>query len=837
MFKKKLLVITDAPYAFSGYGNQVDKIMTEMVKRGWDVYAFACNYFPNGKEEKDENGYVVFNGIKTILLEDIWNGPEYLYPSKEKVKNAMDEINPDIVFTLNDFYRVAPYLELGPEFINKWVHWLPIDNDYDDKYTPQFENQLKNLVFITEFGKRMESPKTPDVEYIDMVYHGINSEEFKPVDKDFVKKINNNTGKFVITTVARHQPRKMVYHTAKAVFKFLQKHPDAIWICKTDPLDSSMRNHPEDERDLISLAAKNGVSSQVIYVNAALPVQQLNDLYNNGDIFITLTGGEGFNIPLAESMMAGVPCIVTASTTGPELLDGGRLGYLVPVKTKKSVGAFNIVYDIADIDYAVNCLEKCYMDWKTKGGELEFLGKECRKFALEHFALNKIVDRWEAIFNRMYQNVKNNKTDEEANYLVNTLYGLTGTVVDIGCETGELVKKLNELGIDAYGIDSNPVVLNYIDDSVKDKIFIESSSKMSASDKEYNWGLVIDLLNVLSNDDLEKTLQEIKRTCNKAYIRINYDNRGKDWWGNKIQQSGLDIIANRNNEFIVKEKSFVPESIKETDRFIVGIPTKDRVRSLWRTLDSLIGQTVSNFDVIIADDSRYDHLIDDEPLQKIIEKLNKKGVHVFLFLAHGINQADAHNKILNQAKMRGSKLVFRCDDDVTLEPTHLERLFKEFVKDKECKYAAMGGIILNPGNIESQKIPTNWRELPEFAGTMNPCVLYAQTFKYPDNIEYRDDIQHLYSSYMYRTVLMDKVGGFPVNLSSVAYREETLGLYELYLQGYKMKIVTKAFAMHWHESAGGCRSIDGEKARKLYEKDEKKFYESLKELYKKYSIN
>jgi len=119
---------------------------------------------------------------------------------------------------------------------------------------------------------------------------------------------------------------------------------------------------------------------------------------------------------------------------------------------------------------------------------------------------------------------------------------------------------------------------------------------------------------------------------------------------------------------------------------------------------------------------------------------------------------------------------------------------------------------------------------------MNPCVLYAQTFKYPDDVEYRDDIQHLYSSYMYRTVLLDKVGGFPVNLSSVAYREETLGLYELYLQGYKMKIVTKAWAMHWHEQSGGCRSIDKDKAMSLYAKDEKKFYESLDALHKKYQI-
>ncbi|MEI6297426.1 MAG: hypothetical protein WCO84_07365, partial [bacterium] len=78
------------------------------------------------------------------------------------------------------------------------------------------------------------------------------------------------------------------------------------------------------------------------------------------------------------------------------------------------------------------------------------------------------------------------------------------------------------------------------------------------------------------------------------------------------------------------------------------------------------------------------------------------------------------------------------------------------------------------------------------------------------------------------------IGGFPNGLSAVASREETLPLYEMYLQGYKMKIMTKATAYHFHEQTGGCRSVEQDKAESCYSKDEQIFRERIKELDEKY---
>ena len=45
------------------------------------------------------------------------------------------------------------------------------------------------------------------------------------------------------------------------------------------------------------------------------------------------------------------------------------------------------------------------------------------------------------------------------------------TALDIGCSYGELVKFLNDFGVDAYGIDGSDYILSQADKSIKSKVF------------------------------------------------------------------------------------------------------------------------------------------------------------------------------------------------------------------------------------------------------------------------------------------------------------------------------------------------------------------------------
>lgn len=1074
MYKGRILAITDAPFAHTGYGNQADKILKNLVVRGWDVYQIACNYYPTGSEIKNSEGYIIHDGIKCIENPDIVKGYDGLYPSKESVKAIYNRIDPDVIWTLNDFYRVAAYLELGEEFVNKWVHWLPIDNSVQDVLWPPLENKMKFFAFLTKFGENKELKNVPDIMYKTMIYHGISSTEFFPLDKFKVKAGHLLHDKFVVITVAKHQPRKMVYHTAHAVCRFLKKHKSAFWVCKADPHDTSMREYPEDEANLEKIVNDYGVKEQVMFVPMNLPVDQLNDLYNTGDVFISLTGGEGFNIPLAESMLAGTVPIVTGSTSGPELVPSD-CGFLVKIEAKKKfVKTFNTPYDIADLTEAIKHLEFCYDDWKVGSPTLKSMSANGRAFAMRNFDLDKVVGDWEEVLNRVirYNNPivwhaymgrgSGFASDSETlipaleeigyNIYVNDMNGGASPILDehykklfekyldakikhdfkdniqVICNTAEtfdqisgnckvgitcaestklreyIVEKLksvqhtftigdfvrdvlvksgaNEPFVIPPAIDqkkfhylerppvgTRPFTFLHVGiiqprknveqaiagyatvfpDNGQTKFIVKSSDYGSIEElkNEYSGRKDIEFLYTkdtpFSSDDMLKLYGQADCYVNlshgeglgipemesmatglpviasnwdarkeflddevgwmlkisfmdKAYSQFDDDNghwaiydmdhyrktlkfvfehqdmareKGKkaadrmkneftpDKAARKLDELFMQLYSENKNK--KKPKILKPnynrtknkvesmtgsaiigrnprtKKITSGDRILVSIPTKDRLSSLRRTFYSLMEQTTKGFDIMVVDDSKSDEVRNDGILHDQIEMLGKMGIGTYLVRGNCPNQAAAHNKMMKHALNNGYKLVFRCDDDVTLFPDALEKLFNEFLKDDKCDYAAMGGVILYPYfPLERQKVPENWKEIHEFDGTMDLCTLIAQVHVYPDDVPYRDDVEHLYSSYMYRPELMDEIGGFPAHLSSVAFREETIGLYELYLKGYKLKIVTKSYGYHWTEPQGGCRSVTGDMAKMLYNQDEKVFREQLNRLKEKY---
>jgi len=333
----------------------------------------------------------------------------------------------------------------------------------------------------------------------------------------------------------------------------------------------------------------------------------------------------------------------------------------------------------------------------------------------------------------------------------------------------------------------------------------------------------------------EEAREKGRKSAEKILNNFSADQAAKDL--DDVLMEIYDIKV--NNKWADREErklKITVSPITDKDKILIGIPSKDRAESLVRLLKSLLNQTVSNFDIVIVDDSVKENYLQINKLNDVINKLFEKGIYVLRMRGQGINQVAAHNDVLHQALERGYKLVYRLDDDVTLEPDNIERIFKEFLKDEKCEYSAMGGIFLNPYNEESKNyLPKNWRNIKEFDGSINTLLPSAQYYKYPDDVETRDDIEHLYSSYIYRPELIYLVGGFPRDLSNVAFREETLPVYETKLQGYKLKIVTKAIGYHYNEMSGGCRSNDPKMVKEMYERDQAIFIDKIKELKKKYN--
>jgi glycosyltransferase involved in cell wall biosynthesis len=81
----------------------------------------------------------------------------------------------------------------------------------------------------------------------------------------------------------------------------------------------------------------------------AVSQQALFSLYQDYDALVLPTLFEGFGLVLVEAMAAGLPIITTAHSFGPELVEEGKTGYLVPIR---DVNALTLAIEtMAELSY------------------------------------------------------------------------------------------------------------------------------------------------------------------------------------------------------------------------------------------------------------------------------------------------------------------------------------------------------------------------------------------------------------------------------------------------------------------------------------------------------
>ena len=86
------------------------------------------------------------------------------------------------------------------------------------------------------------------------------------------------------------------------------------------------------------------------------------------------------------------------------------------------------------------------------------------------------------------------------------------TVLDVGCAYGELVKGLNDMGVEAYGVDGSEYAINNSDVSIKSKLFKVNlnSDKFPFNDKTFDVvGSFYSVEHIHNIDFFAKELQRI----------------------------------------------------------------------------------------------------------------------------------------------------------------------------------------------------------------------------------------------------------------------------------------------------------------------------------------
>jgi len=311
----KIMWVGDSPTVDTGFGVVSKNIIRELRSYGHEIVVLGINTYgdPYDPREFPYKIYPCQPGGTTEMY-----GFNKLWP-------IVDFEKPDILFFLNDPWMIADYMKRKTNdypYMKTMAYFPtdagPIKREWIDMLK-EFDAQVcysrfaENVVTDSNGGKR---PKN-----LYQIYHGIDTSVYKPLNQNIVRhEIGLDPSWFIVGMVARNQFRKRFDLLAKAFAEFATDKPDAKLYLHTSLHDVGF--------DILDLCQQVGLTSDQLIltpgVSAAKGVteQELNQIYNTFDVNALISLGDGFGLPVAESMAVGCPQLVSDHSCLKELVEG-----------------------------------------------------------------------------------------------------------------------------------------------------------------------------------------------------------------------------------------------------------------------------------------------------------------------------------------------------------------------------------------------------------------------------------------------------------------------------------------------------------------------------------
>ena len=323
MAKKKILLLSDDLRMTSGIANVSKQLVLGTVdKYDWVQLGAAIKHPEAGKVLDLNDSVREQTGVKDASVKIY---PSDGYGNADIIRQLLMIEKPDAVLHFTDprywiwLYDMEHELRQSvPLFFYHIWDDLP-DPKYNRNYYESCEwigciskqtYGITKRVWSWDKEKHWTAPADWQVSYVP---HGINSDLYKPVDvpQDFKQSVfGDKEYEFVLYWNNRNIRRKQPIDVILAFDKFVQQLPKE----KRDKVCLLMHTQPVEEHgtDLPrTIAECCSPETNVVFAPNKYSEEQLNYLYNIGDVTINVASNEGFGLATAESVMAGTPIIVT----------------------------------------------------------------------------------------------------------------------------------------------------------------------------------------------------------------------------------------------------------------------------------------------------------------------------------------------------------------------------------------------------------------------------------------------------------------------------------------------------------------------------------------------
>jgi glycosyltransferase involved in cell wall biosynthesis len=302
-------IVSDAPWAPSGYGVQARHLGAMLRDLGHEVAFLAAFGLHGGRQEY--RGIPVYPGGMDGFGNDA-------------VAPFVRDWRPDILLTLKDVWVYRPQ-EWGAGV--RWVPLVPVDHDpipfgivqmlrqhayATIAYAPFGQQQLHDAGFAPHYAPHVFDPAV-----------------LSPQDKAEARQALGMPGDvFAVGMVAVNRggvpSRKAWPQNLEGFAQFARQHPRARLYCHTH-VGSTGR---EGAVNLPALAESLGISDRISFVeqtayDAGLPDSYMRAFYSAIDVLNAVSVGEGFGVPTLEAQACGTPVLIGDWTASADLLFAG----------------------------------------------------------------------------------------------------------------------------------------------------------------------------------------------------------------------------------------------------------------------------------------------------------------------------------------------------------------------------------------------------------------------------------------------------------------------------------------------------------------------------------
>lgn len=283
-----------------------------------------ARYLIEGLLETQKYSFVVFGGAmrhpdyrtQEVAPDKFGPGNWIIHPvdgygNKEKLRAALQEERPDVLFLFTDPRQFTWVWEMEDEVrqVCPIVYWHVWDNDPTPRFNRVFyeSNDFISALSLKTFGL-LQDMKFRDFNYIP---HAVSADVFKPLDELECEKFKRGffgphaDKRFVVFWNNRNARRKMTGDVVACFSKFAD-------VVGRENVAMAMHTVVGDQegQNIIEVARQFDIEKNLIISEERLAPEVLNNFYNATDCTVNIANNEGFGLATLESLMAGTPVLL-----------------------------------------------------------------------------------------------------------------------------------------------------------------------------------------------------------------------------------------------------------------------------------------------------------------------------------------------------------------------------------------------------------------------------------------------------------------------------------------------------------------------------------------------